>query len=162
VYVTNGELAIDNNAAERAVKPFAIGRKNSLFFDRQKVQSQVSRSERRVLSKFGAYVRQDAKQRIRRRKRPSQPGESPTNQTGLLKRHIYFVFDPGRRSVVIGPIRLNRGTGAPATLEYGGETAIPTSDGQSVQVEIAPRPYMGPAFRQELPKLPALWRDSVR
>jgi transposase len=32
VYLTDGELAIDNNAAERAVKPFAIGRKNWLFF----------------------------------------------------------------------------------------------------------------------------------
>jgi hypothetical protein len=32
VFVTDGDLAIDNNAAERALKPFAIGRKNWLFF----------------------------------------------------------------------------------------------------------------------------------
>lgn len=32
VYLTDGRLAIDNNVAERAVKPFAIGRKNWLFF----------------------------------------------------------------------------------------------------------------------------------
>jgi transposase len=32
VYVTDGDLAIDNNAAERMIKPFAIGRKNWLFF----------------------------------------------------------------------------------------------------------------------------------
>ena len=32
VYVTDGRLAMDNNLAERAVKPFAIGRKNWLFF----------------------------------------------------------------------------------------------------------------------------------
>jgi transposase len=32
VYVTDGALAMDNNLAERAVKPFAIGRKNWLFF----------------------------------------------------------------------------------------------------------------------------------
>ena len=31
-YVRDGILAIDNNIAERAVKPFAIGRKNFLFF----------------------------------------------------------------------------------------------------------------------------------
>ena len=30
-YLTNGCLEIDNNAAERAVKPFVIGRKNWLF-----------------------------------------------------------------------------------------------------------------------------------
>jgi transposase len=32
VYISDGHLAIDNNAAERAIKPFAIGRKNWLFF----------------------------------------------------------------------------------------------------------------------------------
>ncbi len=32
VYITDGDLAIDNNTAERAIKPFAIGRKNWLFF----------------------------------------------------------------------------------------------------------------------------------
>ena len=133
-----------------------------LFFDRQQVLSKVSRAERRVLSRFGAYVRQDAKQRIRRRKRPSQPEESPTNQTGLLKRHIYFVFDPDRHSVVIGPTRLSTGSDAPATLEYGGQTVVETSAGQPVRVAIEERPYMGPAFRQELPKVPALWRDSVK
>ena len=139
-----------------------LSQAKQLFFDRQKVLSKVSRAERRVLSRFGAYVRQDAKQRIRRRKRPSQPEESPTNQTGLLKRHIYFLFDPDRRSVVIGPTRLSTGSDVPATLEYGGQTVVETSDGQPVRVAIEERPYMGPAFRQELPKVPAMWRDSVR
>ena len=32
VYVRDGRLTIDNNIAERAIKPFAIGRKNWLFF----------------------------------------------------------------------------------------------------------------------------------
>jgi hypothetical protein len=30
-YIENGQLSIDNNRAERAVKPFVIGRKNWLF-----------------------------------------------------------------------------------------------------------------------------------
>jgi hypothetical protein len=30
-YQTNGQLNIDNNRAERAIKPFVIGRKNWLF-----------------------------------------------------------------------------------------------------------------------------------
>lgn len=30
-FLTNGCLEIDNNAAERAVKPFIIGRKNWMF-----------------------------------------------------------------------------------------------------------------------------------
>ena len=32
VYLRDGSLSIDNNAAERAVKPFASGRKNRIFF----------------------------------------------------------------------------------------------------------------------------------
>ena len=32
VYLRDGNLSIDNNIAERAVKPFAIGRKNWMFF----------------------------------------------------------------------------------------------------------------------------------
>lgn len=31
-YTTDGDLAIDNNAAERAIRPLTIGRKNYLFF----------------------------------------------------------------------------------------------------------------------------------
>lgn len=134
----------------------------SLFFDRARVQNAITRAERRVLSKFGAYVRQDARQRIRRRKRPSRPGESPTNQTGLLKQHIYFVFDEGRRSVVIGPILLNPGSGAPEILEHGGETVIETRRRGRERVHIEPRPYMGPAFEKVQTQLPALWRDSVK
>jgi hypothetical protein len=134
----------------------------SQFFDRAKVQRSVSRAERRVLSRFGAYVRQDARSRIRRRKRPSRPGESPTNQTGLLKRNIFFVYDEARRSVVIGPIRLNRGTDAPATLEHGGVVLIRPRNGPPETVVYLPRPYMGPAFENEKSRLPELWRDSVK
>lgn len=32
IYLHDGDLAIDNNAVERALKPFAIGRKNWMFF----------------------------------------------------------------------------------------------------------------------------------
>ena len=35
VYLKDGRLEMTNNAAERAVKPFAIGRKNWLFFQRE-------------------------------------------------------------------------------------------------------------------------------
>jgi len=33
-YASDGRLSIDNNAAERALRPFAVGRKNWLFFQR--------------------------------------------------------------------------------------------------------------------------------
>lgn len=35
VYLTDGRLAISNNAAERALRPIAVGRKNWLFFQRE-------------------------------------------------------------------------------------------------------------------------------
>lgn len=34
-YLDNGRLALSNNAAERALRPFAVGRKNWLFFQRE-------------------------------------------------------------------------------------------------------------------------------
>ena len=53
VYVTDGRLAIDNNAAERAVKPYAIGRKNRLFFGNDHSGRRLA-----VLSSFTATCQQ--------------------------------------------------------------------------------------------------------
>ena len=36
VYIEDGRLSIDNNAAENAIRPFVIGRKNWLFSDTPK------------------------------------------------------------------------------------------------------------------------------
>ena len=169
----------------------SIRQAQGLFFDRQAVTRAVSRSERKVLSRFGAYVRTSARSSIRpaRRKnlseltpeeqrryrmrvriarqlgrpRPklplahSRPGEPPRSITGLLRRFLYFAFDPSRRSVVIGPARISSGSGAPETLEHGGFTKR-----GSRRVRIDARPYMGPALEREQVQLPALWRNSVR
>jgi transposase len=53
VYVTDGRLAIDNNAAERAVKPYAIGRKNWLFFGNDHSGRRLA-----ILSSFTATCQQ--------------------------------------------------------------------------------------------------------
>ena len=133
----------------------------SLFFDRQAVMNSVNRAERRVLSKFGAFVRKGARSSIRRRKAISEPGKPPSSHTGLLRQFIFFVYEPNRASVVIGPVELNRGTEAPRLLEHGG-SVVRRERQQRVAMTYRPRPFMGPAFERELPKLPALWRDSVR
>lgn len=134
-----------------------------LFFDREAVTSKVDAATRNVLSKFGAFVRRTAKGSIRNRKKPAPPGSPPSSHTGLLKKFIFFGFDPDRRSVVIGPTRLNhRGRGdAPPLLEYGGETTLVRRESRE-RVTYKARPYMGPAFEKEQPKLPAMWRDSVK
>jgi len=137
-----------------------------MFFDRDKVRRKTDSAARRVLSRFGAFVRTAARHSIRTRKRTSAPGEPPSSHTGLLKRFILFGYDRGRRSVVIGPMRLNQKVGdAPAALEYGGTSTVVEGlrrQRRKRRIRIAARPYMGPAFEQEKPKLPAMWRGSVK
>jgi len=137
-----------------------------MFFDCKAVRSAVDRTARRVLSRFGAFVRRAARSSIRKRKRASAPGEPPSSHTGLLRRFIFFGYDAGKRSVVIGPARLNQKVGdAPHALEHGGmSTVVEGLRGKrrKRKIKIAARPYMGPAFEQEKPKLAAMWRDSVK
>lgn len=132
-----------------------------LFFDRETVTKSVDRAERQVLSKFGSFVRRGARSSIRRRKAISSPGFPPSSHTDLLKRNIFFLYDPERKSVVIGPILLNKGTDAPELLEHGGKVTRRRKR-KRVRMTYRPRPFMGPAFEREQSKLPAMWRDSVR
>jgi len=137
-----------------------------MFFDRPKVQRKTDSATRRVLSKFGAFVRRAAKSSIRTRQRASAPGEPPSSHTGLLKKFIFFGYDRRRQSVVIGPQRLNQKVGdAPEALEHGGvSTVVEGSRGKRKKrrVKMVARPFMGPAFEREKPKLPAMWRESVK
>ena len=139
-----------------------ISQAKGLFFDRAKVTGAVDKGTRRVLSKFGAFVRQGAKSSIRKRKKVSEPGKPPSSHTGLLKRHIYFLFSPERRSVIIGPTLLDsKQTDAPYLLEHG-DTVTRKRRGKRVRMTYRPRPFMGPAFEKEQSQLPALWRNSVK
>ena len=140
-----------------------IGMKfKQMFFTSKAVLSATDRATRRVLSRFGAYVRRTAKSSIRKRKAISRPGSPPSSHTGLLRRFILFGYDPAKRSVVIGPAKLTHGDRgeAPALLEYGGTTALKRS-GNRRRARFGARPYMGPAFEKEKTKLPQMWRDSV-
>lgn len=138
-----------------------IDQAKGLFFDRNKVTGAVNRAERRVLSRFGAFVRRGARSSIRKRKRISEPGQPPSSHTGLLKRTIFFVYEPKKASVIIGPVLLGKGTNAPALLEHGG-VVVRRKRKRKVRATYRPRPFMGPAFEREKPKLPQMWRDSVR
>lgn len=138
-----------------------------LFFDRAEVMRATSRAERQVLSRFGAFVRRSARSSIRKRKRISQPGSPPSSHTGLLRKFIFFAFEPQSRSVVIGPVRLNQKVGdAPAALEHGGKSQVAQGSrrrGRRTRtIRVRPRPYMQPAFEKEQQKLPQMWRDSVK
>ena len=138
-----------------------LAQAKGLFFDRQVVTNSADRAQRKVLSKFGAFVRQTARTSIRKRKSISEPGQPPSSHTGLLKRNIFFVFSPETRSVVIGPILLNKQSDAPRLLEHG-DTVVRKRRTKRVRLKYRARPFMGPAFEREQQKLPALWRNSVK
>jgi len=136
-----------------------------LFFDKAKVIRAVDKARRAVLSKAGAFIRTTARRSLRRRKGPAPPGKPPSSHTGLLKKFIYFGYEPASDSVVIGPAKLNKPGAAPRVLEHGGKTVVKRRRrGRIVrrQVKIEARPYMGPALKKELPKFPKLWAGSVR
>jgi hypothetical protein len=153
------------------------------FFDSPKVTRAVDKASRRVLSKFGAFVRRTARQSIRKprkvaigkltdiqrahyrktKERPfasSEPGKPPRNLTGKLKDNILFWYDVHEQSVTIGPAAFNAGIDGMGSLEQGG--IILTSGFNRKLVRIEARPFMRPALARELPKLDAMWRDSVR
>ena len=122
-----------------------------LFFNTKAVTSAVDRATRKVLSRFGAFVRTRAKSSIRKRKKASQPGKPPHSHTGLLRRLIYFGYSPSRQSVVVGPEKLNKSGNVPRVLEHSGTTTI-VDGGKKRRVRIKARPFMGPAMIKELPK----------
>lgn len=135
-----------------------------MFFDRRAVLSAVDRATREVLSKFGAFVRQTARNSIRKRKKPSPPGQPPSSHVGTLRRLIFFGYDPARKSVVIGPAPIGSGQAeAPGLLEFGGSARRQRRrSGRVVTARYRPRPFMGPAFEKEKNQLPELWQNSIK
>ena len=132
----------------------------AMFFDSKAVVSATDRATRKVLGRFGASVRLTAKHSIRKRKAVSDPGKPPSSHAGHLRKLIFFAFDVGRRSVVIGPLRFRTGE-APPLLEYGGQVTRKRR-GKRRRMKYAARPFMGPAFEKEKPKLPAMWAKSAK
>jgi hypothetical protein len=150
--------------------PLASMKVTALFFDRPKVQRAVDRAKRRALSKAGAFIRQRAKTSMRRRRGSSAPGSPPHAHEGSLRRLLFFAYDPGADSVVVGPVKLNKPGEAPSVLEFGGRATVErrrTRQGgrrviEKRRVRVEARPYMGPALKKELPNIPKPWASSVR
>lgn len=158
------------------------------FFDRDNILFAVDQANRRVLSRLGAFIRRRARTSLRRRKRISAAGQPPrihSRDSVQTLKNILFAYDPGRTSVVIGPVLLNhnpliQGT-IPQLLEFGGNAGIreyrlrpagpwlagqPRSKRQVVarrvrSAKYAARPFMGPALAAETPNLASHWRGQV-
>jgi hypothetical protein len=137
------------------------------FFDRKRVKNAMDKATLRALRKGGAQVRLVARRSIRWRKSTSAPGSPPHSQTGILRESIYFAWDGRKRSVVIGPARLNKPAPAgPARttaelLEKGGRVRRKRRRKRRV-LHYRARPYMGPALEKVKDKLPSKWANSVR
>lgn len=126
---------------------FSIDAAKSGFFDTEAVVKATDSGTRRVLSQFGAYVRQRSRTSIRKRRRVSSPGSPPSSHAGDLKRLILFSYDFDKKSVVIGPT-LFRSRSLPTVPELLEEGGAVERDGKSAFYR--PRPYMRPAFEAEM------------
>lgn len=139
------------------------------FFDRGAIEKMMDQKTASALSRFGYFTMRDARQRLRKRKSVSKPGQGPSIWTshgadagaGFTLRMIFFYFDRLRRSVIIGPVKLNGsgpGTPVPQILEEGG--IVHPNGGRGVR--IAPRPYMAPPFQRQLQKqAPRLYQAGI-
>ena len=149
------------------------------FFDRQ-IFSAAERAEKRVLSRFGAYVRNDAKKsmrssrgrivttrtgRQRRVFKPSKPGKPPKSIEGLLRRFVYYAYDKYKGTVVAGPTILpnksRHGVPIPGLHEHGG-TQVVRFGKKQVVAKYPARPYMRPAGEKNTKKLGQLWKDAIK
>lgn len=129
------------------------------FLDRPAVQDALTRANKRVLGKAGAFVRTSARRSIRKRKAVSQPGSPPSSHNGLLRDGIVFGYDAARETVVVGPrkLRTRGGDGTPTALEFGG-----TLQRKGELRTYRPRPFMRPALEGEADKFPGLFRNAVK
>ena len=132
------------------------------FFDTRPVQKAIDKAARQQLSKFGAFVRQRSRTSIRTAKKISRPGKPPAGHTGLLKKFIFFSYDAASKSVVIGPVRLNKPGTAPKSLEYGGAVVLVGKGGKRTLTTYKARPFMRPAFDAEVDKFPGMWSNCLR
>ena len=169
-------------------------RRGPKFFDPNSITGPQMRASHKALTKFGAFVRRDARKSIKkarmkrldemttperqryhiarayykeeggpRPRRPlkaSMPRRPPRSIQGLLKKLIYFHYEPRQQNVVIGPEAAAKK--AARVIEEGGVVTITVGPNRGQQKTMEERPYMGPAFRKNLPNLPSMWHDSIR
>ena len=165
-------------------------RVKELFFDRAVVRDRMSRANRRALSKAGAFIRRRARSSLRRRKKPSAPGQPPSVHTSdrvATLRNILFAYEPESESLVVGPVRLQRSTllgpdlgsdTVPQIHEFGATVQVrevqvgrqwrlrakrgQTTHQVRVRSVLYPeRPFMGPALDAERDHIPDAWSGSV-
>jgi len=147
--------SLDATAAQGASRWGAYVRRTartSIRKARRQRLTELTPDERRRFRIREEYAQRQGRPKPKLPFLPSEPGEPPRSVTGLLKDFLFFAYDPQRRSVVVGPAKLNGGSGAPQILEEGGFATFPTGK----RVYIRQREYMGPAFEKNIHHLPRM------
>lgn len=153
-------MALTGGGPAKSVAEF-----KKLFIRFDRVMTAAERGKLKALSKFGAFVRRRAQTSMRRRKRGvSAPGTPPFAKKGLLKKLLFFAYDPASDSVLVGPAAINKSP-VPNTHEFGGLLGRRRTrkDGTRSQktVRYPARPFMKPALDAELPKFADCFRGSI-
>lgn len=108
-----------------------------IYINRKKVRAAADRGTDKAMVKGLAFVRRRAmRNELRRRKRPSKPGQAPSVHSrdpyATLKK-ILFDYDRQTKSGIVGPVKLNQreqdwitmgSTTVPQILEFGGVVSI--------------------------------------
>ena len=137
------------------------------FAETARVLATFDAQARKALYNQAGYIRKTARNSMKPGKpnRPSMPGRPPHYITRLMKDFLFFSWDPGTKSMVVGPAGF-RNSNTPRVLEEGG-----TSDKTTVRrgtswikgtVQIKARPYMLPAFKNSQEKLSDFWSKSIK
>ena len=129
-----------------------FGMNSKSAFNGRKVKAAASRTNFTNLAHASAAIRLTARRSIRRGKKQSPAGTPPHTRKGQLKRAILYAVEKQKASAVIGPAYEMVGTSGSAH-EFGGRYK---------RQRYPRRAFMGPALRENLPRLPKIWAASVR
>jgi hypothetical protein len=143
-------------------------------FDRRVMVEQIGKDNARAMNKMGAFVRRNARSKLRRRKKSAAPGQPPSvhssHKVATLK-NIQFAYDQQTLSTVVGPMPFesrslesnSEGTGA-GLQERGGQAVFrqrrASRNGRPRPKRVATfakHPFIGPAGEEESKKFPSLW-----
>lgn len=161
------------------------------FLDRAAVAAKIGKARQRAMLKGGSYTRRKARDLLRRGKKAAQPGRPPhVHGPEPNLKTIFFAYDPARDQVIVGPVVLNSskargGKTVPQIQEFGGVADImewSTDGGQTWQnqdqivqarnrgkraitrrrlANVAPHPFMQPAWEAAWPQIPEQFRDLI-
>jgi hypothetical protein len=146
-----------------------IGMRGQSGFFADRIRKRARQGTFKSLAHAGAAIRMSARRSIKRAPKdrtrdkqgrfksggktsPSRPGSPPHTRAGALKSAILYAVESERMRVVIGPVFSIVGKSG-AAHEHGGRFR-----GR----RYPPRPFMGPALKQNLKRLPRFWRGSVK